>query len=70
MTSLTITALIDELAVTVYDNGLDSVEVNGLCNYVRNDANITSAEYESLNAEQKNLLRNTCQYVGPVETVS
>jgi len=66
MTSLSIMAIIDELSVAVYDNGIDSEEVSGLCQYIKNDADISAEEYAELNTEQKNLLTTACQYTGPV----
>jgi len=70
MTSHAITALLDGLATTVQDYGIDSVEVSGLCHYIKNDADISAAEYEILDLGQKNLLNNACQYTGPVEIAS
>jgi len=70
MTGLAITALVNQLAVAVYNDGLDSEKVSGLCHYIKNDANITLEEYESLDSGQKNLLNGVCQYTGPVEMAS
>ncbi len=69
-TPVTITALLDGLAATVQDYGISSAEVSGMCDYIKNGADISAADYETLNSQQKNLLNNACQYTGPVEMAS
>lgn len=63
VTSLTLAAVIALLILAITENR--PKEINDLCAYIRNEAKITSEEWENVSAQNKALLAYVCNYHGP-----